>query len=63
MSFIPSVSLPSNALSFAFKRHFSPSDKLRFVIYLHSSIFLLKHNLNAYFYSYNHVIFMFYVAI
>lgn len=29
MSFIPSISLPSNALSFAFKRRFSPSDKLR----------------------------------
>ncbi|XP_022763440.1 outer envelope pore protein 37, chloroplastic-like isoform X2 [Durio zibethinus] len=30
MSFIPSVSLPSNALSFAFKRRFSPSDKLSY---------------------------------
>ncbi|KAK6914437.1 hypothetical protein RJ641_021758 [Dillenia turbinata] len=27
MSFIPSITLPSNALSFAFKRRFSPSDK------------------------------------
>lgn len=30
MSFIPSVTLPSNALSFAFKRRFSPSDKLSY---------------------------------
>ncbi|GAV67151.1 hypothetical protein CFOL_v3_10660 [Cephalotus follicularis] len=30
MSFIPSISLPSNALSFAFKRRFSPSDKLSY---------------------------------
>jgi hypothetical protein len=29
MSFIPSISLPSNAFSFAFKRQFGPSDKLR----------------------------------
>ncbi|MFQ6632786.1 hypothetical protein Gotur_012122, partial [Gossypium turneri] len=29
LSFIPSISLPSNAVSFAFKRRFSPSDKLR----------------------------------
>ncbi|GFZ10632.1 chloroplast outer envelope protein 37 [Actinidia rufa] len=29
MVFIPSISLPSNALSFAFKRRFGPSDKLR----------------------------------
>lgn len=29
LSFIPKVSLPSNALSFAFKRRFGPSDKLR----------------------------------
>ncbi|PON32445.1 chloroplast outer envelope protein, partial [Parasponia andersonii] len=28
MSFIPAISLPSNALSFAFKRRFGPSDKL-----------------------------------
>ena len=32
MSFIPTVSLPSNALSFAFKRRFGPSDKLRLEI-------------------------------
>ncbi|CAL9113823.1 unnamed protein product, partial [Musa textilis] len=32
MSFIPSISLPSNALSLAFKRRFSPSDKLRLAI-------------------------------
>ncbi|KAK3204530.1 hypothetical protein Dsin_018576 [Dipteronia sinensis] len=30
MSFIPSISLPSNAVSFAFKRQFSPSDKLSY---------------------------------
>lgn len=30
MSFIPSISLPSNAVSFAFKRHFGPSDKLSY---------------------------------
>ncbi|XP_068666221.1 outer envelope pore protein 37, chloroplastic [Aristolochia californica] len=30
MTFIPSISLPSNAASFAFKRRFSPSDKLSY---------------------------------
>lgn len=30
MSFIPSLSLPSNALSFAFKRRFGPSNKLSY---------------------------------
>ncbi|XP_059448793.1 outer envelope pore protein 37, chloroplastic [Corylus avellana] len=30
MSFIPSISLPSNAFSFAFKRRFGPSDKLSY---------------------------------
>ncbi|KAF4355925.1 hypothetical protein F8388_025928 [Cannabis sativa] len=30
MSFIPAISLPSNALSFAFKRRFGPSDKLSY---------------------------------
>ncbi|GMY33033.1 outer envelope pore protein 37, chloroplastic-like [Fagus crenata] len=30
LSFIPSISLPSNALSFAFKRQFGPSDKLSY---------------------------------
>ncbi|CAH8265879.1 unnamed protein product [Arabidopsis lyrata] len=30
LSFIPSISLPSNAASFAFKRRFSPSDKLSY---------------------------------
>ncbi|XP_074292063.1 outer envelope pore protein 37, chloroplastic [Silene latifolia] len=30
MSFIPSISLPSNAVSCAFKRRFSPSDKLSY---------------------------------
>lgn len=34
LSFIPSISLPSNALSFAIKRRFGPSDKLRFEIFL-----------------------------
>ena len=32
LSFIPTISLPSNAASFAFKRQFSPSDKLRLVV-------------------------------
>ncbi|KAK9137498.1 hypothetical protein Sjap_008092 [Stephania japonica] len=30
MSFIPSISLPSNAVSFAFKRRFGSSDKLSY---------------------------------
>ncbi|CAH8384919.1 unnamed protein product [Eruca vesicaria subsp. sativa] len=30
LSFIPTISLPSNAASFAFKRRFSPSDKLSY---------------------------------
>ncbi|KAK9664950.1 hypothetical protein RND81_14G079500 [Saponaria officinalis] len=30
MSFIPSISLPSNAVTFAFKRRFGPSDKLSY---------------------------------
>ncbi|KAJ4906500.1 hypothetical protein Rs2_10158 [Raphanus sativus] len=30
LSFIPTISLPSNAVSFAFKRRFSPSDKLSY---------------------------------
>ncbi|XP_023529303.1 outer envelope pore protein 37, chloroplastic [Cucurbita pepo subsp. pepo] len=30
LSFIPKISLPSNALSFAFKRRFGPSDKLSY---------------------------------
>nr|VDC90315.1 unnamed protein product [Brassica oleracea] len=30
LSFIPTISLPSNATSFAFKRRFSPSDKLSY---------------------------------
>ncbi|CAL5391450.1 unnamed protein product [Camellia sinensis] len=30
MAFIPNLSLPSNALSFAFKRRFGPSDKLSY---------------------------------
>ncbi|KAJ0977051.1 hypothetical protein J5N97_012525 [Dioscorea zingiberensis] len=36
MSFIPSICLPSNALSFAFKRRFSPSDKLSYWYHLDS---------------------------
>ncbi|MBA0714302.1 hypothetical protein Golax_013284 [Gossypium laxum] len=35
LSFIPSISLPSNAVSFAFKRRFSPSDKLS-AVYKHT---------------------------
>ncbi|KAL5578614.1 hypothetical protein UlMin_011056 [Ulmus minor] len=31
LSFIPTISLPSNALSFAFKRRFGPSDKLSYL--------------------------------
>lgn len=30
MTFIPTISLPSNSLAFAFKRRFSPSDKLSY---------------------------------
>ncbi|CAN6335829.1 unnamed protein product [Urochloa humidicola] len=30
ISFIPSISLPSNSLSFAFKRQLTPSDKLSY---------------------------------
>ncbi|XP_064956161.1 outer envelope pore protein 37, chloroplastic-like isoform X1 [Musa acuminata AAA Group] len=37
MSFIPSISLPSNALSLAFKRRFSPSDKLSYWYHFDSS--------------------------
>jgi hypothetical protein len=33
LSIIPSISLPSNALSFAFKRRFTPSNKLRYNLY------------------------------
>lgn len=44
MSFIPSISLPSNALSFAFKRQFGPSDKLRSdSLSLFPSFFLKTH--------------------
>ncbi|KAL6905890.1 hypothetical protein ACP4OV_003491 [Aristida adscensionis] len=32
ISFIPSISLPSNSLSFAFKRQLTPSDKLSFSV-------------------------------
>ncbi|XP_058101912.1 outer envelope pore protein 37, chloroplastic isoform X2 [Magnolia sinica] len=37
MTFIPSISLPSNVLSFAFKRRFSPSDKLSYWYNFNSS--------------------------
>ncbi|OUZ99291.1 hypothetical protein BVC80_717g10 [Macleaya cordata] len=37
VSFIPRISLPSNALSFAFKRRFGPSDKLSYLYNFDSS--------------------------
>ncbi|WOL00395.1 outer envelope pore protein 37, chloroplastic isoform X2 [Canna indica] len=37
MSFIPSISLPSNAVSLAFKRRFSPADKLSYWYHFDSS--------------------------
>lgn len=37
MTFIPRISLPSNALSFAFKRRFSPLDKLSYMYHFDSS--------------------------
>ncbi|MBA0621789.1 hypothetical protein Godav_007385 [Gossypium davidsonii] len=37
MSFIPSISIPSNAVSFAFKRRLSPSDKLSYWYKLYSN--------------------------
>ncbi|XXG44579.1 hypothetical protein AAC387_Pa01g4342 [Persea americana] len=37
LSFIPSISLPSNVASFAFKRRFSPSDKLSYWYHFNSS--------------------------
>ncbi|KAL0452864.1 UNVERIFIED_CONTAM: Outer envelope pore protein 37, chloroplastic [Sesamum latifolium] len=37
MTFIPSISLPSNALSCAFKRRFNPSNKLSYCYYFDSN--------------------------
>lgn len=37
MSFIPSISLPSNAVSVAFKRRFSPKDKLSYLYHFNSN--------------------------
>lgn len=37
VSFIPRISLPSNAVAFAFKRRFSPSDKLSYLYNFDSS--------------------------
>ncbi|KAL0341398.1 UNVERIFIED_CONTAM: Outer envelope pore protein 37, chloroplastic [Sesamum radiatum] len=37
MTFIPSISLPSNAFSCAFKRRFNPSDKLSYCYYFDSN--------------------------
>ncbi|CAI9777073.1 unnamed protein product [Fraxinus pennsylvanica] len=37
LTFIPSISLPSNALSCAFKRRYSPSDKLSYWYYFDSN--------------------------
>ncbi|XP_031477256.1 outer envelope pore protein 37, chloroplastic isoform X3 [Nymphaea colorata] len=37
VTFIPSLSLPSNVLSFAFKRRFGPSDKLSYIYNFNSS--------------------------
>ncbi|KAF6162344.1 hypothetical protein GIB67_008473 [Kingdonia uniflora] len=47
LAFIPSISLPSNAMSFAFKRRFSPSDKLSYWYNLDSSSWssVYKHTL------------------
>lgn len=41
MSFLPILSLPSNALSFAFKRTFGPSDKLRLELTTTTPIYIL----------------------
>ncbi|KAK4482606.1 hypothetical protein RD792_009770 [Penstemon davidsonii] len=37
MTFIPSISLPSNAVSCAFKRRFGPADKLSYLYYFDSN--------------------------
>uniref|UniRef100_A0A7N0ZUB3 Outer envelope pore protein 37, chloroplastic n=1 Tax=Kalanchoe fedtschenkoi TaxID=63787 RepID=A0A7N0ZUB3_KALFE len=49
MSFSPSISLPSNALSFAFKRRFSPSDKMSYFYNLDSNHWsaVYKHSRDA----------------
>lgn len=41
MAFIPSISLPSNAISMGFKRRFGPSDKLRWGLSLSLSTSLV----------------------
>ncbi|XP_020106946.1 outer envelope pore protein 37, chloroplastic isoform X1 [Ananas comosus] len=48
LSFIPSVTLPSNALSFALKRRFSPSDKLSYWYHFDSNDWsaVYKHNMD-----------------
>lgn len=47
MTFIPSISLPSNAVSFAFKRRFGPSDKLSYWYNLDTNYWstVYKHNI------------------
>ncbi|KAH0692285.1 hypothetical protein KY285_019382 [Solanum tuberosum] len=47
MTFIPSISLPSNAMSFAFKRQFGPSDKLSYWYNLDTNYWstVYKHNI------------------
>ncbi|OIT35667.1 PREDICTED: outer envelope pore protein 37, chloroplastic [Nicotiana attenuata] len=47
MAFIPSISLPSNAMSFAFKRRFGPSDKLSYWYNLDTNYWstVYKHNI------------------
>ncbi|XP_016572479.1 outer envelope pore protein 37, chloroplastic [Capsicum annuum] len=47
MTFIPSISLPSNAVSFAFKRRFGPSDKLSYWHNLDTNYWstVYKHNI------------------
>ncbi|XP_059291810.1 outer envelope pore protein 37, chloroplastic [Lycium ferocissimum] len=47
MTFIPSISLPSNAMSFAFKRRFGPSDKLSYWYNLDTNYWstVYKHNI------------------
>ncbi|MCD7466715.1 Outer envelope pore protein 37, chloroplastic [Datura stramonium] len=47
MTFIPSISLPSNAMSFAFKRQFGPSDKLSYWYNLDTNYWstVYKHNM------------------
>ncbi|CAM8940475.1 unnamed protein product [Rhodiola kirilowii] len=49
MSFSPTILLPSNALSFAFKRKFSPSDKLSYFYNLDSNYWsaVYKHSIGT----------------